>query len=246
MKYELYEVGGRVRDKFLGIPSKDVDYSVVIEHQKGWGSNVEIIFGLFCNQLEKEGFTIHVRYPETLTVKAKFPKGHKHQNLDADFVVCRNEIGYIKGTRQPNVVLGTLLEDLLRRDFTVNAMAEAIDGTIVDPFNGQGDLLRRVLRTPSDTVASFNDDPLRILRAFRFAVTKGLNFSDDIVNAVKLFQADKMNTVSTERVRNELEKMFKHDTSLSWRYLRWLEDMNPKLFSNLFRDGLWLMPTTKS
>ena len=240
MKYELYEVGGRVRDKFLGIPSKDVDYSVVIDSPE---TNVMKVFSDFLQQLRDDGYTIHVDYPETLTVKAKFPKGHKHQGLDADFVVCRNEIGYIKGTRKPNVILGTLLEDLLRRDFTVNAMAEAIDGTIVDPFNGERDLLWRVLRTPSDTSASFNDDPLRILRAFRFAVTKGLNFSDDIVNAIKLFQADKMNTVSTERVRNELEKMLKHDTSLSWRYLRWLEDMNPKLFYNLFRDDLWLMPS---
>ena len=242
MKYELYEVGGRVRDKFLGIPSKDVDYAVVIETSE---TNVEKVFEEFKRKLILDNYQIHFDYLETLTIRAKFPKGHKHEGLGADFVICRNEIGYIKGTRKPRVVLGTLLEDLMRRDFTVNAMAESVDGIIIDPFKGQKDLLNRMLRTPLDTAGSFNDDPLRVLRAFRFAITKGLNFSDDIITAIRLFQADKINVVSTERVRAELEKMFKHNTSLSLRYLRWLEDMNPRLFSNLFRDGLWLMPTSK-
>lgn len=242
MKYKLYEVGGRVRDRFLGIESNDVDYSVVIDTNE---TDVTKVHNQFVAELKKQGYGVHIDYPETLTTKAKFPKGHKHEGLTADFVICRNEIGYIAGTRQPRVVLGTLLEDLLRRDFTVNAMAEAEDGSIIDPFGGEKDLLFKVLRTPSDTVASFNDDPLRILRAFRFAVTKDLNWSDDIVTAIKLFHPEKMDVISMERIRAELEKMFKHDTLKSWRYLRWLEDMNPKLFSSLFRDGMWLLPTTK-
>lgn len=240
MNYKLYEVGGRVRDRLLGIPSSDVDYSVVIETNE---TDLDEIFNTFQVLLMDDGYEIHIAYRDTLTIKAKFPKGHQHEGLTADFVICRNEIGYIKGTRQPRVVLGTLLEDLIRRDFTVNAMAEAEDGSIIDPFNGQKDLLHKVLRTPTDTVSSFNDDPLRILRAFRFAVTKGLNWSDDIVTAIKLFQADKMDVISVERIRAELEKMFKHDTITSWRYLRWLEDMNPKLFNSLFRDGMWLSPS---
>lgn len=245
MKYELYEVGGRVRDKFLGLPSNDVDYTVVLQPTKMQQGDLKIQFALFVTQIKKEGYRVHVEYPETLTVKAKFPEWHALKGLDADFVVARKELGYIQGTRQPNVVLGTLMDDLERRDFTVNAMAEDIFGVITDPFDGQGDLLRGILRTPSDTVASFNDDPLRVMRAMRFAITKNLNYSDDIVTAIKLLQPEKMAVVSTERIRKELQLMFKHDTSLSLRYLRWLEDMNPKLYSNIIREGLWLLPTTK-
>lgn len=244
MKYELYEVGGKIRDELLGLTSNDVDYSVVVVGAEYSHKIIETEFEDFCFQIEKEGFKIHVAYPETLTVKAKFPDSHKYSG-DADFVIARKEIGYIKGTRQPEVRLGTLMDDLGRRDFTVNAMAKGIEGNIIDPFGGQVDLMKGLLRTPEHAAASFNDDPLRILRAFRFAVTKNLSFSEGLVDAIKLFQADKMDVVSIERIQSELTKMFKHSTSLSWTYLRWLEDINPALFKSLFRDGLWLIPTTK-
>lgn len=248
MRYELYEVGGRVRDKFLGIPSKDVDYSVVVPHHDGWGDNpdVNIVFGLFVNQLRDEGFKIWLTTPDMFTVRAKFPAGHKNEGLDADFVLARKEGDYIVGTRKPKVTLGTLHDDLERRDFTVNAMAEDIDGNIVDPFGGQRDLQQGILRTIGDTAQSFNDDPLRILRMFRFAITKNLNFSGEAVNTIKLFQPTKMNVVSTERIANELERMFKHDTPLTFSYLKWLDDMNPALFRNILRDGMWFLPTMKS
>jgi len=246
MKYKLYEVGGRVRDKFLGLPSKDVDYSVVIEVPEYLHLGIEAIFEGFVNQIKSEGFQVFVETPDCFTVRAKFPKNHIHAGLDADFVLARREDGYIEGTRRPNVVLGNLYDDLVRRDFTVNAMAEDCNGKIIDPFNGQKDLLDRILRTPVDAVISFNDDPLRILRAFRFSITKGLDFSREIIASIELFHPDKMNVVSTERIMMELEKMFKHDTPLSLRYLRWLEELNSGLYNNLFREGVWFLPTTKS
>lgn len=249
MKYKLYEVGGRVRDKFLGLNSKDVDYSVVIPQEQAFFNimPVEEVFKHFVSQIRFEGFQVFVETPDCFTVRAKFPKDHVHAGLDADFVLARKEDGYIKGTRRPNITLGTLQDDLERRDFTVNCMAEDIDGNIIDLFGGQNDILRKVLRTPCDTVVSFNDDPLRILRAFRFAITKGFGFSEDITHAIKMFDPKKMDVVSTERVKSELEKMFKFDTSLSWDWLCWLRDMNPRLFYSLLkRDGLWLLPTTKS
>lgn len=246
MEYKLYEVGGRVRDKLLGIPSNDVDYSVVIEHHSGWGKDVNVIFGLFVNQIRSEGYKIHVTTPDCFTVRAKFPVNHRHAGLDADFVLARREEGYIEGTRKPNVVLGTLMDDLIRRDFTVNAMAEDMSGKLIDPFDGQADLLMGILRTPLDSSASFNDDPLRVLRAMRFGVTKSFGITNDIVQAIKLLDASRMSIVSTERIMKELSLMFKHDTSLSWRWLRWLEDLNPALFRNILREGMWLMPTNKS
>lgn len=244
MNYELYEVGGRVRDKFLGVDSKDVDYSVVV-HPSWSIMPVDEVFERFVTQIKSEGFKVFVETPDCFTVRAKFPKGHVHEGLDADFVLARKEEYYDTSSRKPVVELGSLHDDLSRRDFTVNAMAETITGEIVDPFNGQRDLMLRTLKTPHNTVESFNDDPLRILRAFRFCITKGFDFSDDIVNAIKLFHPDKMRVVSQERISSELFKMFKHDTVITLRYLRWLEDMNPYLFKELFKDGLWLMPTNK-
>ena len=229
--FEAYLVGGCVRDLLLGRTPKDFDVATNATPEE-----VRKVFRR-SRTVGRRFRIVHVRVGRQLFEVSTYRKNVDEDDYPED--VTTSEDGVILRDNS----YGTMEDDTFRRDFTVNAMVEAIDGTIVDPFNGQNDLLRKVLRTPSDTSASFNDDPLRILRAFRFAVTKGLNFSDDIVNAVKLFQADKMNTVSTERVRNELEKMFKYDTSLSWRYLRWLEDMNPELFKNLFRDGLWLMPS---
>ena len=247
MKYELYEVGGRIRDKFLGLQSKDVDYSVVITKETGLDIflNIDEQFQEFVNQIKSEGFQVFVETPEMFTVRAKFPKGHVHEGLDADFVLARKEVGYIKGTRRPNVLLGSLQDDLDRRDFTVNAMAEDIDGNIIDTFNGQKDLMDKILRTPQDAVVSFNNDPLRILRALRFSITKGFGFSDEIVHAILLFDSKKMDVVSSERVRGELEKMFKYDTSLSFEALVWLKMMNARLFESLLRDGMWFMPTFK-
>ena len=247
MNYELFEVGGRVRDKFLGVDSKDIDFTVVLEL---YGDELQMtdeeIFDKFCTHIMLQGFAIFLETPDCFTVRAKFPKGHQHEGLTADFVIARKEDGYYPDTRKPKTTFGTLEDDLKRRDFTVNALAETAQGDIIDLFDGMSHLRNRLLRTPVDSVVSFNDDPLRILRAFRFAITKGLNFSDDIATAIKLFQPEKMFVVSQERIREELTKMFKHDTLITLRYLRWLEDMNPMLHKVILDNGMWLMPTTKT
>jgi len=112
MKYSLYLVGGSVRDGFLELKSKDIDYSVVIEGRDQYP--IEEVFINFCDQIESEGFKIFVKTPSYFTVRAKFPKDHSHSGLDADFVLARKELGYVEGTRQPKVVLGTLKDDLIR------------------------------------------------------------------------------------------------------------------------------------
>lgn len=252
MKYELFEVGGRVRDKFLGVESKDIDYTVVLDFDELDILKVKLhdeftdlsIFKRFVKQLKSEGFEVFLETPECFTVRAMFPKDHKHSGV-ADFVIARKELGYAEDTRKPISTFGVLADDLIRRDFTVNAMAETAQGDIIDLFDGMSHLRNGLLRTPIDSVVSFNQDPLRILRAFRFAITKGLNFSDDIATAIKLFQPEKMSVVSCERIREELTKMFKHDTLLTLRYLRWLEDMNPRLHRHVLSGGMWLNPTTK-
>lgn len=243
MKYELYEVGGKIRDEFLGLRSKDIDYTVVILGRDQYP--IDEVFENFVEQIESEGYQVFVTTPDCFTVRAKFPKDHVHSGQDADFVLARKELGYIKGTRQPEVVLGTLEDDLLRRDFTLNALAKDIEGNIIDLYNGQKDLQDRILRTPTDAVVSFNDDPLRILRAMRFSITKGFGFSDEIVNAIELFDDSKLLVVSVERMQVELHKMFMHDTERSLQLLWWLQQRNYMLYERIIQSGIRLEPTLK-
>jgi tRNA nucleotidyltransferase/poly(A) polymerase len=200
------------------------------------------MFSMLEQYLKDEKFEIFLVTADCFTIRAKFPKDHKYSGV-ADFVMARKEIGYIPGTRTPIVKPGTLYDDLERRDFTLNALAKDEDGTIIDYFNGEEDLKNRVLRTPINTNVTFDDDPLRILRALRFSITKGFIMSDDIWIEISKYNYDeKMGVVSTERIREELLKCFKYDT------LKTLEVLNrfPTLKNYIFKDkGLWLKPTTE-
>ena len=212
MDFKFYEVGGKIRDEILGLQSKDVDYVAVPSD----GLLIDVssahdMFVILETYLKEEGFEIFLSTPDCFTVRAKFPKDHKYQGV-ADFVMARKEIGYVEGTRTPIIVPGTLKDDLERRDFTVNAMAKDENGDIIDLFDGMNDLKRMVLITPLPPKQTFNDDPLRILRAVRFAITKGfsLKFLDYFINNYDY--ENKMGVVSTDRIREELHKCFKHDT----------------------------------
>jgi tRNA nucleotidyltransferase/poly(A) polymerase len=240
MKYELWEVGGHVRDGLLGIPSKDIDYSVVVE-EKYRQEDPLTVFNLFSKELKKEGYKVFLETPDCFTIRAKFPNSKEV----ADFVLARKEMEYIEGTRKPTVVLGSLKDDLIRRDFTVNAMARNKDtGEFVDLFGGQKDLQDKILRTPIDAAISFNDDPLRILRAIRFSITKGFSLSDNIIAAIKTFKPNGIKKVSTERIKDELQKMFYTDTLETLEFLEHLKKWNPFLFLLIFRSKLlWLKPT---
>ena len=240
MKYELYEVGGKIRDEVLGLQSKDVDYSVVIESKK----NINTVFFEFVKQIQSEGFEVFLETPDCFTVRAKFPKNHKYSGV-ADFVLARKEKYYPENSRKPVSVLGTLEDDLKRRDFTVNALAKGPDGKIIDLFNGVKDLHDGILRTTGDTAVSFNDDPLRILRAIRFSITKGLEFSDSILDTLKFYDSNRLTIVSTERIREELYKCFKHDTKMTIMYLTILQELNNGLYEAMLPDELWLEPTMK-
>ena len=240
--FTMFEVGGKVRDEILGIQSKDVDYVAVpsdglLEKYK----TAHEMFVVLETFLLSEKFEIFLSTPDCFTIRAKFPKGHKYQGV-ADFVMARKEIGYVEGTRTPIVVPGTLRDDLERRDFTVNAMAKDDDGNIIDLFDGMIDLGRMVLVTPLPTQKTFDDDPLRILRAIRFAITKGFSLKtlDYYINNYDY--ENKMGVVSSERIREELYKCFKHDT------MGTLDTLNdyPTLKRYIFKNKLmWLKPTNE-
>lgn len=241
MIFKMYEVGGKVRDELLGLQSKDVDY-VVVPHKTliDEVESVHSMFGILETYLKEEGFELFLVTANCFTIRAKFPKDHVYSGV-ADFVLARKEVGYVEGTRTPIIKPGTLYDDLERRDFTLNAMAKDDNGYIIDYFGGMRDLKDNILRTPLDTVTTFNDDPLRILRAIRFCITKGFEIPDDMWQVIYHYDYEsKMFVVSAERIREELLKCFKHDT------LKTLEKLSqfPQLTQYIFKENkLWLKPT---
>lgn len=240
---KIFKVGGCVRDSILGIDSKDIDFTFVLDNLD---RTVDEGFEIMKQWMEHKEFTIFLATPEMFTIRAKFPKGDLNEGLVADFVLARKEVGYKSGTRQPILELGTLEDDLIRRDFTLNALAVSESGILIDLFDGQEDLRKGILRTPLDAKITMMDDPLRILRALRFKITKGFSISDDIWTA--MMQKDileKMKTtVSVERIRDEVFKMMKHDTPASVRLLTEVDTLFiPGFFELVFSKGLWLKPT---
>ena len=239
---KIFLVGGATRDKLMGIKPKDLDYVMVLDDID---ISVEKGFRTMEAYMVKEGFTIWLSTPEMYTIRAKFP-AHYTQKGDADFVLARKEIGYEEGTRRPILELGTLADDLARRDFTVNAMAEDEDGNIIDLFNGQEDLKNKVLRTPLDPSITLLDDPLRLLRAFRFAITKEFSFGALLRVAMEDKKVlDKLQqVVSAERIREEVLKMMKYDTVKTLRMFANFEKYSGiNLLEIIFDRGLWLKPT---
>ncbi len=241
MGFKFYEVGGKVRDEILGLQSKDIDYVAVPDDDLIRDiSSAHTMFGILEGYLRTEGFEVFLVTPDCFTIRAKFPQGHKHQGV-ADFVMARKETGYIPGTRQPIVVAGTLYDDLERRDFTLNALAKDEDGKIIDFFNGLEDLKNGILRTPLDCKVTFDDDPLRILRAIRFSITKGFNMTDDMFREIYNYDYEKkMGVVSAERIREELYKCFKHDTIGTFDRLHDFIRLRNYIFT---KTNLWLKPT---
>jgi len=239
--FKFYEVGGKIRDEILGLKSKDVDYvAVPSEALLEKHTDPADMFKVLSSYLNDEGFEIFLETPGCFTIRAKFPDKHQYSGV-ADFVMARKEIGYVKGTRTPIVQPGTLYDDLERRDFTLNALAKDENGEIIDYFDGLKDLENGILRTPLDCTVTFDDDPLRILRAIRFSITKGFSIPKDMWYEIYHYNYDrKMKVVSTERIKDELFKCFKHDT---------LETINilnrfPHLRDYIFRESeLWLKPT---
>jgi tRNA nucleotidyltransferase (CCA-adding enzyme) len=236
---EVYEVGGCVRDQLMGVRTKDVDYTVVAdsyETMKSW--------------IESHGLEIFLERPQYFTITARFPKamtvfaGRDVKGLTGDFVLARKEGFYSDGRHPDSVEMGSLEDDLARRDFTVNAIAKDALGTLIDPFNGRRDIDNRELRCVGDPRERLSEDALRALRAVRFRVTKGFEWSQSLRAAMTSeWLPALMGSVSVERRSQELLRAFKHDTRLTMDILS--HDLPPEFTDAVFTDGLWLMPTLK-
>lgn len=224
----------------MGLSSKDVDFVVV---PNGSGS---FPFNDLEEHLETEGFIIWEVRPEFLTVRAGVPKGHalRSRTKDADFVLARRDVDCSAGRQATTVEASTLHNDLARRDFTVNAMARnATTGELVDPFGGLQDLENRVLRFVGNPVDRILEDGLRVLRGFRFWLTKGLTPESATLEALMSDVAvSALSLVSEERTRDELEKMFKFNTLGT---LEMIEMMPLEMKEVLFGGRLRLSATMK-
>ena len=187
--HELALVGGPVRDALLRRPTKDVDLTTDAPPER----TLEIIRGW-----ADAHWTIGIDFGTV---------GLRKDGVELEITTYRSE-SYDPKSRKPEVSYGTsLVEDLRRRDFAVNAMAARLPGhDFVDPFGGLTDLQRKVLRTPGRPEDSFSDDPLRMMRAARFASQLGFTVAPDVVRAMK-DMAGRIEIVSAERVRDELSKL---------------------------------------
>ena len=221
-----YLVGGAVRDELLGIQSKDRDYVVVAPS-----------FSAMREWLLHEGHHIYLEKEEFGVIRSKLGRE------DADHVLARKDGPYGDGRRPDYVEPGTLEDDLRRRDFTVNALAKAEDGTIIDLFEGREDLRYRVLDSVGDPRERFLEDALRVFRAVRFMITKDFVLSHKVKAAIhNVGVLDKVEEVSVERIREELHRCFAHDTV---RTVSVLANEFPELLGVMARKGIWLIPSNK-
>ncbi len=201
---QVYAIGGFVRDIFLSRPSKDIDI---------------VIIG--------NGIAFAESVAQKLKVKVSVFKNFgtaslKYHDLEIEFVGARKE-SYRLDSRKPIVENGTLEDDQKRRDFTINALAISLHpdtyGQLLDPFNGIADLEQQLIRTPLNPNETFSDDPLRMLRAIRFATQLNFKIDDIAVEAIKN-NVERISIISQERITDELNKIIlSAKPSIGFNYL---------------------------
>ena len=204
---ECYVVGGYVRDIFLGRESKDIDCVTV-------GSGIELAEAV-AKRLGRHTHLVVYRNFGTAQVK--------HNHMEVEFVGARKE-SYSHDSRKPVVEDGTLEDDQNRRDLTINDMAICLNssrfGELIDPFGGMDDLEKGLIRTPLDPDITFSDDPLRMMRAIRFACRFGFKIVPETFEAIAR-NRERIKIISGERIIDELNKiMMTAKPSVGWILLQ--------------------------
>ena len=192
MDLEVYLIGGFVRDMFLMRESKDIDIVVV-------GSGIKFAKEVSQN-LQNSKFSFFQNFGTAQVV---------HNDLVIEFVGARKE-SYERNSRKPFVEEGTLQDDQERRDLTINAISISLNkktyGSIIDPFNGLQDLENQIIKTPLDSDTTFSDDPLRMMRAIRFATQLGFKINDKTYEGI-FRNKERISIISQERITDELNKI---------------------------------------
>lgn len=196
---EAYVIGGYVRDCLLDRVHKEKDIDIVVA-----GSGIELAKNVAARMSEKIKVKIYKNFGTAM---------FRVRNHVIEFVGARKE-SYSKDSRKPAVENGTLEDDQNRRDFTINTLAISLNrhnfGLLVDPFNGIDDLRKRLIRTPLEPGKAFSDDPLRMLRAVRFACQLNFDIHSDTFKSIKE-NSGRISIVSYERISVELNKIFMSD-----------------------------------
>ena len=203
---ECYVVGGYVRDLIIDRHSKDIDFVTV-------GSGIELAEAVGKELGPKTHVAVYRNYGT-----AQIKRG----DLELEFVGARKE-SYRRESRNPIVEDGTLADDIARRDFTINAMAISVNGDnfgdLLDFYDGLGDIGRRIIRTPLDPDITFSDDPLRMLRAIRFATQLQFDIYPETFDAI-CRNAYRIEIITPERIKDELSKIMRSPKpSIGWDLL---------------------------
>ena len=212
MGVECYVVGGYVRDLFLERPSKDIDIVAV-------GSGIELAKAV----ARRLGHGAHVNVFKNFgTAQVKVKSKGSNEEQEVEFVGARRE-SYRHDSRKPIVEDGTLEDDQQRRDFTINALAVCLNverfGELVDPFDGVWDLEDRIIATPLDPDITFSDDPLRMMRAVRFATQLNFEIESETFEALQR-NRERIRIISGERIADELQKIMASDApARGWELL---------------------------
>ena len=197
---DAYVIGGYVRDRIMGRETADIDIVAI-------GSGID----LARKVAEKLGDNTRVNYFKNFGTAML--RHHEEQMLVVEFVGARKE-SYSRDSRKPVVEDGTLEDDQNRRDFTINAMAISLQendyGRLLDPFDGIGDIERKIIRTPLNPDITYSDDPLRMMRAIRFATQLGFTIEERSFEAIHR-NRERIKIVSGERVTDELNKIILAD-----------------------------------
>lgn len=201
---KAYVAGGFVRDSILGKPSKDID--LVVEMENG---GIAMANWLSSKLGIREPVVFENFGTAMLPLDGVVWNGVDLEGLDLEFVQTRTETYTPEGGRKPQVGFGTIEDDVNRRDFTVNALLyDLTNDKIIDLVGGVEDIKNGIIRTPQDPEVIFNEDPLRMLRAVRFAGRYGWEIDPAIIDSIKK-NSKLINTISRERVRDEFVKIIR-------------------------------------